>query len=326
MGSTCSVRPLKRRWQSALTVCSAAAVLAGGCGGGPTRSAGAWDRAAAAAFTPLANRIALMEQQRSQFANGSVSGPEYALELGQSESVMASSLSMARRLPPYPGAQLVDPLYVASASLYVEAVKGELAAAGLPAGELRDQAMLIATRLRELADRTFDQGRVLTTQGLEPSGVPAGSDVVLPAEVPDWVPEGLAAGPPLAPAPPPAAKYPPSREGARRPTEEAGRWSSSVRALHVPSPADVAAQLPEASVSGLSLLAQRLQTDSDRIGAMPDPAAKFGREESVRRRLAILIEAEACRLGEVAASAGGNYLPAFNGLARDLLTIAGSFP
>lgn len=266
-----------------------------------------------------------MEQQRSSFANGSVSVPEYAAELGRSESVMASSLAAARRLPPAPGAPLVDPLYVASASLYVDAVRCELAAVGLPAGDLRYQAMLSATRLRELADRTFDQGRVLTSQGLAPSGVPAGSNVVLPAEVPDWVAEGLAAGPPLAPAPPAAAEFPPVRQGAR-PTEEAARWFSSVRVLHVPTPAHVASQLPHAGEAALGALARQLQIDSDRIGALPDPAIRSGREESVRRRLAILIEAEACRLGQIAGLASGSGGAAFFGVAGNLLIVAGSFP
>lgn len=266
-----------------------------------------------------------MAQQRSQFMDGAVAGPEYAAELSQSESAMESALAAAKRLPRYPGSPLVDPLYVASASLYVDAVKCELAGAGLPAGALRDQVMLIATRLRELGDRVFDQGRVLTPQGLTPAGVPAGTKVVLPSEVPEWAAEGLAPGPPLAPPPPPAARYPPVREGERA-TEGARRWESAVRALNVPSPTGLAAALSHDGVGELGAFAQQLQHDSDRIGAMPDPAVAYGREKSVRRRLAILIEAEACRLGQVAALEHGSEFPAFTAIARDLLGIAGSLP
>ena len=304
----------------------ASAVLAGGCGGsGAGGSLAAWEQDAATAFTPLAERIPVMAQQRSQFTEGTVSAQAYSAQLTQSESVFMSTLVAAQRLPPYPGQPLVDRLYSATASIYDEAVKCELDGVGLSAGGLRDQVMLIATRLRELADRTFDQGRSLTSQGLAPAGLPAGSKVVLPAEVPDWVAEGLAAGPPLAPPPAPAARYPPVREG-KRPTEAAGRWSAAVSALHIPSPGDVAASLSSTDAAALGALAAGLQSDSDAIGSMPDPSVRSGREQSVRRRLAILVQAEACRLGQVARLVGPSGAAQFVNLERDLLAISGSFP
>lgn len=296
--------------------------LTWGCGGGtPGASVTTWDRAAAAAFTPLAGRIPVMAEQRSQFAAGTLPPQQYSVELGQSQSVFASTLAAAIRLPPYPGQPLVDRLYATTASLYVQAVRCERAALDLPPGRLRDQAMLIAARLRELADRTFDQGRVLTAQGLAPANVPAGTEVVLPAEVPDWAAEGLAAGPPLAPAPPPPDRYPPVRQGAR-PTEAAGRWSAAVSALHVPGPAQIRLEGADA----LATTAAGLQRDSDTIGAMADPAVRSGREASVRVRLAILVEAEACRLGQTADLAGPAAAPGFRSLAQELLALAGSFP
>jgi hypothetical protein len=58
----------------------------------------------------------------------------------------------------------------------------------------------MAERIRELGDRVFDQGRLITGQGLVPAGL-SGATVELPSAVPDWTAEGLAAGPPIAPSP-----------------------------------------------------------------------------------------------------------------------------
>jgi len=306
-----------------------AALLAGGSSDGRGKNAAAvarWNGAAAAAFTPLATRISVMAQDRDQFSAGGLSLSAYRVELTQAKAVMQSSAAAAGQLPPYPGSPLVDPLYAATASLYLDAVECELGALDVPAGDLRNQVMLIATRLRELADRTFDQGRVLTGQGLTPPGVPKGSDVVLPAEVPAWVSEGLAAGPPLAAPPPPAATYPPVRQGTR-PTEASDRWAAAVNALHVTSPAEVAPHLDTSSAGDLGTLAAGLQKDSDVLGSMPDPAVEFGREKSVRQRLAILIEAEACRAaqaGDLAGTAG--TLNGLMNIAQALLITAVSLP
>ena len=321
---------MRTRLPVALAVVFAApALVAGACSSdkGSAASVTTWERAASSAFTPLADRIPVMARQRSQFTAGTLSAQQYSTELGQSESVLASTLKAALRLPPYPGNPLVDRLYAATASLYVEAVRCEIAGVGLPAGDLRDQVTLIATRLRELADRTFDQGRVLTVQGLTPAGVPAGTRVVLPAEVPDWAAEGIAAGPPLAPAPPPANRYAPVRQGAR-PTEPPGRWSAAVNALQLPAPG----QLRSLDETAAAATASRLQRDTDAVGSMPDPAVRSGREESVRLRLEILVEAEACRLAQVADLAdladlaAPSSAPQFRSVSGALLAVAGSFP
>jgi hypothetical protein len=158
----------------------------------------------------------------------------------------------------------------------------------------------------------FDQGRVLTAQGLVPTGAPAGAQIELPLEVPDWVAEGLAAGPPLAPAPPPADRYPPLRQGAR-PTESRSAWVGGVRADGAPTFAELQALTSAGSPApALDADAGRLQTAVDRIFAWPDPAVPHGREQSDRLRLALLVEAEACRVTQAGLS----------GLAPSLLNVA----
>lgn len=294
-----------RRWPA--VAAAAAALGAAGVGlalarpGGSGRdhpgSAGLarWNSAAAGAFTPWAGRVAVMSQYVQQWQAGSLSTSGFVVQLERTAQLLDRTEAAAGRMPPYPGAPAVDAMYRDAAQLYVASNQVLVAATGVAPGTLRDQLVLMSERVRELGDRTFDQGRVLTAAGLLPAGLPAGSKVELPAEVPDWVAEGLEAGPPLAPPPPAAAAFPPLRQGVR-PTEARSTWVQAVTALG-------AGRLVELSADAAQLEAQAadLEKETAAIQAMPDPAVVHGREASDRLRLSLLTEAEACRAAQAAA-------------------------
>ncbi|HET6874523.1 MAG TPA: hypothetical protein VFH70_07080, partial [Acidimicrobiales bacterium] len=158
----------------------------------------AWNTAAGNALAELGRQEPLLAQQEQQWESGAITTAAFVTDRQKTEAVMAAAQTAVASLPPYPGQPAVVPMYQQTVALEVVVPRIQLSATAMAAGPLREQVMLISDRVRELADRTFDQGRVLTAAGLVPTGVPAGSAVDLPLEVPDWAAEGLAAGPPLA--------------------------------------------------------------------------------------------------------------------------------
>ena len=278
-------------------------LLAVGCSSGHSPSAAsvaAWNAAASAALSSFGRQAALIGQQEEQWQSGAISTPAFRADLAQTESVIASAEPAVIRLPQYPGQPPVARMYQTSVALYAVVPRIQIDATELAAGPLRAQVLRISDRVRELADRVFDQGRVLTAQGLVPAGAPAGAHLELPLEVPDWAAEGLAAGPPLAASPPPAAPFPPLRQGTR-PTENRSAWARAARPDGAPTLSEVQALLSAGSpAAALGAEADRLQAAVDRIFGSPDPAVTNGREQSDRLRLALLIEAEACRVAQAA--------------------------
>jgi hypothetical protein len=278
-------------------------LVSAGCSSGGHSSAealSAWNAAASAALSSFGRQAALIGPQEQQWESGAITTSAFRADLAQTASVIASVAPMVNRLPAYPTQPDVDPMYRASLALYTVVPSIQVAATSLTAGPLRSQVLRISDRVRELADRTFDQGRVLTAQGLVPSGAPAGVQIELPLEVPNWVAEGLAPGPPLAATPPAAPRYPPLRQGAR-PTERRSVWVAAVRADGAPAPAELQTLMSAGSpAAALGAAADQLQAAVDRISGWPDPAVPHGREQSDRLRLSLLAEAEACRLAQAA--------------------------
>lgn len=148
----------------------------------------------------MAQRVPAMAEQASEWEQGTLDPTQYRPELATTLAVMARARDEVSKLPPYPGQAMVDRLYLASMNLYVASVHADRASLDVGQIDLRRQLGSLAERVRELGDRIFDQGRLLTGQSLLPAGL-SGAKVELPSEVPDWTSEGLAAGPPLAPAP-----------------------------------------------------------------------------------------------------------------------------
>jgi hypothetical protein len=200
-------------------------------------------------------------------------------------------------------------LYRDSVGLYVDFGRIYLVAVEPAAEPLRAQLDLAARRLRNLADKLYDQAQLLVDPASESLG---GDNVVvrrLP-EVPDWEAEGLAAGPPLADAPPPPPEVPPERE-AQRDEEPEKAWLARLRQAGFPSGADLAAAIGSGDTGRLGAQAETYLASVSALRVAPDPEGGRGRAAVVA--LSYLVEAESARVAQAA-----TLLPA--GSARDRLS------
>ena len=213
------------------------------------------------------------------------------------EGELAASSTAVGALEEFPYDDRVRGLYATSADLYVESVRAYRAAVMLPAGELRDQVVLLARRLRELGDRIFDRGHALVKPFLHDPPV-EGIDIRLPEEVPMWEAEGLAVGPPLGPPPPPPLPEPPLRQ-ATRPQQDLGAWMAAVRRAGVPEAAVLPTAVRNADADALRGAAEAFVAAAEVLRAAPDP--RRDRERSARVRLALLLYADAARAAQSAA-------------------------
>jgi hypothetical protein len=287
-------------------------------------AASSWSAQANAAFggSDLATEVATMVNGQADFKAGKLSANDFAGRLATVSSSFVTARDKVSGLPPFPLSALVKPLYVRAGQLYVEAVRLLQQGVILPPGPLADQTALAAARVRELGDRVFDRGRVVVDGFLrEPTSPDV--EVRLPAEVPEWGPEGLAAGPPLEAVPPPSrAPVPPTRQ-ATRPTEAAGRWLNAVRSVPTPGAPAVAAAIAASDPTPLRDLADRLQEVVGHLSTEPDPTGQGGREQSARLRLALLLREEAARVAQLAALATNQAVaPQLQLTARRLLLIS----
>ena len=101
-----------------------------------------------------------------------------------------------------------------------------------------------------------------------------------PTEVPDWVAEAMAAGPPLAETPGPAASSPPVREvtcgkgvpePCREEEESAKKWESRVKKAGFPQPPEVVRALEAGDTAKLSELAAGYEAKTRTLVAGADP-------------------------------------------------------
>lgn len=286
--------------------------------------ASSWSEQATAAFggSDLTTQVATMVNGLTDFKAGKLSAPDFAGRL----VTVATALEMARdrvsAIVPFPLSPLVKDTYLRAAELYVEAVhliQQEVVVAPSP---LADQTALAASRVRELGDRVFDRGRtIIDTYLREPTSPDV--EIRLPEEVPEWGPEGLAAGPPLEPVlPPPAAAVPPTRQ-ATRPIESPTRWLHTVHSIPTPSAPQVADAIQAADGLRLRAIADELQAAADRLRAEPDPRENGGREESARYRLALLVREEAVHAAQLMVLASSPQVSAqFQLRARRLLLVS----
>lgn len=287
---------MRGRYLRALAVGSA--VLVGACSTGhprptvPDPAATAWDQGAGAAFAPLTAALPSVDTAVDRWSAGSESD---AAMQGAAAAAVTSLLDTRTRvdvLAPFPGDPRVNDLYRRSVLLDLQAANAYQAATGLtPGSALRDQVRLLGVRLRRLGDRVFDRGRALVQARLGP--LDPNLVVNLPEEVPNWVVEGLAAGPPLDPGSPAARPLPASAGELRTPTRPSGSrgaWERAVESVHVPSAATV-----DGAVSGGSepadALAHTFIAAAEALRTTPDPAGD--REESARVRLGLLVDADA---------------------------------
>lgn len=259
-----------------------------------------WDADANAAFggTDITQNIIDMVDAARHWQDGTTSADDFKTLLSQRHNQFVDIKARLATLRDYPFDKRVKGIYVDSAQLYLETVNVYQAMLPMPAGDMRTQYDLLAKRIRALADRVFDRGHALVQPKLGEKDNPD-VDIRLPEEVPNWVAEGLAPGPPLDDPPPPAATDPQLRQ-ATRPEQSRDGWLSAVGALDLPPPS---LDNPQATARALVAAVEKLRTT-------PDP--KGDREESARIRLSLLVDADAAR----AAQAG---LPE---LGRRLLVVA----
>jgi hypothetical protein len=247
-----------------------------------------------------------------------MAGAELRPQLSDAGRVFAAAAAAVDRLPASPAGPNVNRLYGESVALDRAWIDLTVAALDMPPGPLAQQVARAGARSRELADRVFDRGRALLVPVLPTTTVP-GIEVVLPPDVPDWVAEGLAPGPPLDDPPPSPAATPLVRV-AHRPQQSVPSWLRAVAASGAPSLADLDRALAAADASTLQSLSRRWQSAVDRMRAQPDP--RGDRERADRLYLQWLVAAEAARVGQASRVIGGDLGSRLNELAIRLAGVA----
>jgi hypothetical protein len=232
----------------------------------------------------LASSAFELPAQARQWLAGALADDEYRAKIDRALGDATTTRDRVRALP----AHAADALYLASAELYVQHVRIHLATLDMAAGAERDQVVLLARRVRELGDRVFDRGHALVDPHFAADRPDV--DVNLPEEVPDWVAEGMAAGPPLDGEPPPRASTPPLREETR-PTEPERAWLAAVAAAGAPEHLDLEGDL--------ATQARAFVAAAERLRHEPDPDTSGGRERSAILRLGYLVDADAARAAQL---------------------------
>ena len=245
---------------------------------GRGEQAATWDRDAGDAFAPLTGSVPELVAGAREWLAGERPAEQFDAELRSYEARFAAALGQIQKLRPYPFDSRVKTLYEDTALLYSQVAALYRSMLDAPRPELRAQEDLHARRVRTLADRVFDRARALVVPHLGDTPDPA-VDIRLPEEVPNWVEEGLAPGPPLVPAPPPPPSGTPQLRQATRPEQPRDRWLLVVTGANPSTRGASAAD------------AQLLTSVVEAMRPVPDPEG--GREESARIRLSLLADAEA---------------------------------
>jgi len=258
------------------------------------------------AFKALGDAVKIFLPKAQDFEAGKATPADFKGAVDVALPEFVKSRDAVAALEKYKKEPAVNGFFLDAADLYVEVARIYGVAVDPAADPLRAQLNIAAKRLRTLGDRIYDRGRVV----LEPSFyAPSSQEVELrpPTEVPDWVAEGMAAGPPLAEAPGPPAATPPVREvtcgkGVPKPCraeESTKKWESRVKKAGFPQPADVVRALEAGDAAKLGELAAGYETKTRSLMAGADP--KGHRERAAVTGLGLLVDGEAARLGQVAA-------------------------
>jgi hypothetical protein len=258
------------------------------------------------AFKALGDAIKVFLPRAQEFEAGKVTPADFKGSVDLALPEFVKSRDAVAALEQYKPEPAINTYFVDAADLYVEVARIYGVAADPAADPLRAQLNTAAKRLRTLGDRIYDRGRVV----LDPAFyAPSSAEVELrpPTEVPDWVAEGMAAGPPLAETPGPAAATPPVREvtcakGVPEPCraeESTKKWESRVKDAGFPQPAEVVRALESADPAKLGELAASYEAKTRTLMAGADP--KGDRERAAVTALGLLTDGEAARLGQAAA-------------------------
>jgi hypothetical protein len=270
----------------------------------------AWEAKVADAFKPLVADVQTLATGAREYLAGTRPADTFRAEVDKDLADFRVSRDQAAALPPFTRAPAARDLYVSSAGLYVDVARAYAALVRLPIGAaqpVRVQLDALARRVHTLADRVYDRGRAVVSPLLHDVASPD-IEIRLPEEVPDWIAEGVAPGPPLEPQAPPPAGEVQLRQDAR-PTEDRPRWVAAVRA----------AGIPAAAIADRAALARAEVAAAETLRKEPDPAGPDGREASARLRLDLLVYADGHRAEQLAAITAA---PELANIARDLLSIA----
>ncbi len=257
------------------------------------------------AFRPLGDAIKIFLPRAQEFEAGTVAAADFKANIDLALPEFVKARDAVAKLAPYRPDPAVNRFFVDAADLYVEVARIYNVAIDPASEALRAQLTTAARRVRTLGDRIYDRGRVVLAPTFY---APPSADVELrpPTEVPDWVAEGMAAGPPLADPPGPPAEVPPIREATCadgvappcRKEESQKKWEGRVKDADLPQPADVAKALDEQAAARLGELAAVFESATRALRAAPDP--KGDRERSAVVALGLLTDGEAARLGQAA--------------------------
>lgn len=238
-----------------------------------------WEAEATAAFggNDLTTGVVDMVDGAREWLAGERPTEQFKAELDRRRNQMLDVVARLDDLREFPYDERVNSLYRDAADLYLQTVLVYQAMVDQPAADLRTQLDLLARRVRILGDRVFDRGHELVKPTLHERANPD-VDIRLPQEVPNWVEEGIAAGPPLDAAPPPPSGQPTLREPTR-PQQPRPGWLKAVKAIGDPTDA------------------KALIDAAERLRAVPDPQGD--REEGARIRLSLLLDADALRAAQL---------------------------
>lgn len=258
-------------------------------------AADTWKSGISAALAPLDELAGRYATDVQSWRDGLVPDETFRASLQQWKTDVTAVRINVEALEPLASAPHAHPGYVALAAFYDASIEASLAAVGLPAGELRDQTALLATRLRVLGDRAFARGEAAYAAAAFREPEPVEGD-----RLPDWATDGFAAGPPLDDDPAPPASLDEVDESITQPRQE---WLAAVAGAGAPSADDVLAAVRDGDPAALADVAARLDDAAAQLRVAPDPEGADGAEESARVRLGWMGLAEVARLGHVAALA-----------------------
>ncbi|MCA1847273.1 MAG: hypothetical protein LC792_29610, partial [Actinobacteria bacterium] len=258
------------------------------------------------AFKPLGDAIKIFLPRAQDFEAGKVTPADFKGNVDLALPELVKARDAVAKLEKYKPAPAVNRYFVDAADLYVETARIYGVAVDPASDPLRAQLNIAARRVRTLGDRIYDRARVV----LDPTFYAPGSQEVElrpPTEVPDWVAEGMAAGPPLAEPPGPPAATPPIREatcGAGvvppcRAEESKGKWESRVKKAGFAELSDVLKATDAADTARLGQLAADYENKTRILRTGPDP--KGDRERAAVVGLGLLTAGEAARVGQAAA-------------------------
>ncbi|MEW6477009.1 MAG: hypothetical protein AB1679_32535 [Actinomycetota bacterium] len=258
------------------------------------------------AFKALGDAIKIFLPKAQEFEAGKVTPADFKGAVDVALPEFVKSRDAVAGLAEYEPEPAVNRYFLDAADLYVEVARVYGVATDPAADPLRAQLNIAARRLRTLGDRIYDRGRVV----LDPTFyAPSSEEVELrpPTEVPDWVAEGMAAGPPLAETPGPPAATPPVREATCdegvpepcRDEESTKKWEGRVKKAGFPQAPDVVRALESPDPAALGQLAAAYEAKTRTLMAAADP--KDDRERAAVTGLGLLVDGEAARLGQAAA-------------------------